>query len=169
MVAGTLRTVALPDVAYRVIGWFSTTRFDRLLHPLLYRLARGRGPLGHALGSEMILVTMVGRRSGQQRTVALFGFRRDGGWLVVGSRGGSRRLPAWYRNLAADPAAVVQSGGRSVPIRARELGGEQYEAAFEQAAAAYPGYRVYRRRSPIHIPILLLEPVEPVEPVERPA
>ena len=150
--------MALPDVAYRVIGWFSTTRFDRVVHPLLYRRFGARGILGRVLGSEMLLVTTTGRRTGRARTVALFAFEEGGGWIVVASRGGSRRLPAWYRNLAGRPEAVVQVRERQVAVRARELSGEEYERAFEAAARTYPGYRVYRRRSPIHIPILRLEP-----------
>ena len=150
--------MALPDVAYRLIGWFSTTRFDRVLHPLLYRRFGARGVLGSVLGSEMILLTTSGRRTGQARTVALFAFDDGTGWIVVGSRGGSKVLPAWYLNLAAQPAASIRVGHRDVAVRARELAGAEYEAAFERAAEAYPGYRVYRRASPIHIPILRLEP-----------
>lgn len=150
--------MALPDLAYRAIGWFSTTRFDRVLHPMLYRRAGGRGVLGRVLGSEMLLLTTTGRKSGEPRTVALFGFDDGAGWVVVGSRGGSRRLPAWYRNLAARPDASVRVRERDIPIRAHELDGDEYETAFELAARAYPGYRVYRRRSPIHIPVLRLEP-----------
>lgn len=150
--------MALPDVAYRLIGWFSTTRFDRILHPVLYRRLGGRGITGKVLGSEMLLLTTTGRRTGQPRTVALFAFREEAGWIVVGSRGGSRKLPAWYRNLSEQPDATIRIDQRDIPIRARELSGDEYETAFELAAAAYPGYRVYRRRSPIHIPILRLEP-----------
>jgi deazaflavin-dependent oxidoreductase (nitroreductase family) len=150
--------MALPDVAYRAIGWFSTTRLDRVAHPILYRRFGARGMLGRALGSDMLLVTTIGRRTGRPRTVALFAFEDDGGWIVVASRGGSRRLPLWYRNLVAQPDASAQVRDRQVAVRALELKGDEYEAAFEAAARAYPGYRVYRRRSPIHIPVLRLEP-----------
>lgn len=150
--------MALPDVAYLAIGWFSTTRVDRVVHPILYRRFRARGILGRVLGSDMLLVTTTGRRTARPRTVALFAFEDAGGWVVVASRGGSRRLPAWYRNLAARPEATVHAHDRQVAVRAVELQGTEYEAAFEAAARIYPGYRVYRRRSPIHIPILRLVP-----------
>lgn len=150
--------MALPDLAYRLIGRFSATRFDRILHPFLYRRFGGRGILGRTLGAETILVTAPGRRTGRARTVALYGFRHDGGWIVVASRGGTRQIPAWYRNLAAAPEATVRAGARDVPVRARELKGGGYDVAFELAATAYPGYRLYRREAPHHIPILLLEP-----------
>jgi F420H(2)-dependent quinone reductase len=150
--------MALPELAYRLIGRFSVTRFDRALHPWLYRRLGGRWITGRVLGSEMVLLTTTGRRTGQARTVALFAFDDGRGWIVVGSRGGSKELPAWYRNLAAQPDASIQVGHRDIAVRARELVADEYEAAFELAARAYPGYRVYRRASPIQIPILRLEP-----------
>ncbi len=159
--------MALPDVAYRVIGWFSTTRFDRFLHPLLYRRSRGGGIAGRVLGADMILLTMTGRTSGQPRTVALFAFPSDGGWIVVGSRGGSGRVPDWARNLQADPRATVRLRAREAPALAHELAGSEYEAAFELAAEGYPGYRLYRRNARHHIPIFRLVPA-PV-PVAAPA
>jgi F420H(2)-dependent quinone reductase len=149
--------VALPEIAYRVIGRFSVTRFDRVLHPILYRLSGGRSILGRVLGGEVILVTTKGRLSGRPRTVALFGWREAGGWAVIASRGGSRTIPSWYRNLAAEPDVLVQAGGAKFAAKARELRDSDYEAAFERAAAVYPGYRLYRRESPVHIPIVLLE------------
>lgn len=150
--------MALPDLAYRVIGRFSATRFDRVLHPILYRLSGGRGILGRELGSQVILVTARGRRTGRPRTVALFGFRHRDGWVVVASRGGTRAIPAWYRNLAAAPEAVLRIRSSDVPVLALELEGEEYEAAFEIAATAYPGYRLYRREASHRIPVLLLAP-----------
>lgn len=148
----------LPDLAYRLIGRFSVTRFDRSLHPRLYRLTGGRGFVGRFLGSNMLLLTTRGRHSGRPRTVALFAYENGNGWIVIASRGGSRRIPAWYRNLAAEPDAAIRVGRRELAIRARELDGGEYEAAFELAATAYPGYRLYRREAPHHIPILLLAP-----------
>ena len=161
MVGATLPRVRLPDLAYRLIGRFSVSRFDRFLHPLLYRLTGGRGITSRVLGAEMLLLTTRGRRSGSPRTVALFAFARDGGWAIIASRGGTREIPAWYRNLEAERRATIQVGVRTIAIEARDLVGDAYEAAFEQAATAYPGYRLYRRESPLRIPIVLLAPVEP--------
>jgi deazaflavin-dependent oxidoreductase (nitroreductase family) len=160
--------MALPDVAYRLIGWFSTTRFDRFLHPLLYRRARGRGITGRVLGADSILLTTTGRRSGEPRTVALFAFPSDGGWIVVGSRGGSGRVPDWAHNLQADPRATLRLRAREAPALAHELRGNDYDAAFELAAAAYPGYRLYRRNARHHIPIFRLVPAPAPVPAPVP-
>ena len=150
--------MTLPDTAYRLIGWFSTTRFDRAVHPFLYRLTGGRSLTGRVLGSDSILLTTTGRTTGLPRTVALFAFRSEGGWIVIGSRGGSGRVPDWALNLQADSRATIRWRAREAPAVARELTGEEYLAGFELAAAAYPGYRLYFRNARHHIPIFRLEP-----------
>lgn len=154
--------MALPELAYRLIGRFSVTRFDRALHPFLYRLSGGRGITGRVLGSNQILLTTTGRRSGRPRTVALFAYPTDGGWIVVASRGGSGRVPDWAHNLEWESLATVRDRRATVRVRARELAGDEYEAAFELAAGVYPGYRLYRRNARHHIPIFRLESVESV-------
>jgi deazaflavin-dependent oxidoreductase (nitroreductase family) len=158
----------LPTIAYRLIGWYSTTRFNRILHPWLYGKAGGRGILGRSLGVETVLVTMAGRRSGEPRPVALYAIPVGadvgspiGSLAVVASRGGSGRIPDWYLNLTAASRVDVQARGRRFGVRPRELSGDAYERAFERAAAAYPGYRLYRRKARHHIPIVALEPVSP--------
>jgi len=151
----------LPTLAYRLIGRFSVTRFAQVVHPILYRRTGGAGILGRSLGARTILLTTIGRRSGKARTVPLYAFpleRPPGAWAVVGSRGGSREIPAWFRNIQDRPGVTVQVDRVVVPSRAREASGEEYEAIFQQAAAVYPGYHLYRRESPVHIPIVVLAP-----------
>ncbi|HXG25302.1 MAG TPA: nitroreductase family deazaflavin-dependent oxidoreductase [Candidatus Binatia bacterium] len=151
--------MALPDLAYRLIGWYSTTRINRVVHPLLYRLTGARGVASRVLGADQILVSAPGRRTGRPRTVVLFAFPAHGGWIVVGSRGGSGRVPGWAHNLRASGWAFVRDRDRTVTADVRELDGPEYEAAFERAAAVYPGYRLYRRNARHRIPIFRLEPV----------
>lgn len=158
----------LPTIAYRLIGRFSVSRIDQLLHLFLYRRAAGRGILGRFLGNEMLLLTTTGRRTGRRRTVALFAFPiadPPGSWAVVGSRGGSQMIPAWYRNLSEDPnvEVEVEVHGRSQAALPREVFDAEYEAIFERAARAYPGYRIYRAEAAHHIPIVVLEPTRELD------
>ena len=150
----------LPTFAYRLIGRFSITRFNRFLHPFLYRRTGGRGILSRFMGNEMLLLTTTGRRSGRRRSVALFAVPVDepaGAWAVIGSRGGSGEVPAWYRNLAANPDIEVQVRGLRHPAFPREVFDAEYEEIFERAAESYPGYRLYRAEASFHIPIVVLE------------
>lgn len=152
----------LPAPVYRAIGWFSTTRVDRVLHPLLYRRTAGAGLLGRVLGCETILLTAPGLHTGTARTVALFAFPLDRGWFVIASRGGSGRIPAWYRNVAAARDRVtVQVRDQVVPVVARDAEGDEYEACFERAVRAYDGYRLYRAAAAHRIPVVALERREP--------
>ncbi len=67
------------------------------------------GEEGHEwLGTQVLLLTTKGRRSGESRTVALIYGTSGHDYLVVASKGGSHRPPAWYLNLEADPEVEVQ-------------------------------------------------------------
>ncbi|MFI9505278.1 nitroreductase family deazaflavin-dependent oxidoreductase [Nocardia sp. NPDC052566] len=71
------------------------------------------GPVG------LIAVTTRGRRSGQPRTVLLSHYSRaDDGYVVIGTHGASRRQPAWYYNISADPRVTVTADGRTRPMLA---------------------------------------------------
>ena len=153
----------LPDLAYRIIGRFSVLGPVRWLHPRLYRRTGGVGILGQVLGTGQILLVTRGARSGLARSVALFAVDDpvSGGRIVVGSRGGSGRVPDWARNLEADPRAEIQVHGRRERVRATFLDGDAYERAFDLAAASYPGFHVYRAAATHRIPVIHLESLEP--------
>src|ERR1700683_4643415 len=83
--------------------------FGKLNVPL-YRPSRGR-LFGQIAGTPVLLLTTVGRRSGQPRTVPVV-YLPDGKRLVViGSNAGHRAAPAWSLNLEANPVAEVEVGG----------------------------------------------------------
>lgn len=150
----------LPDSVYRLVGRYSFSAFNRWLHVPLYRLTSGRWFFGRALGAQMVVLTTVGGRTGRDRSSALFAFADGSAWVVVASRGGSARLPGWYRNLQAGPQARLQVGRRRVAVRARDADGEEYERLWGIVNRAYPGFGVYQGRSDYRIPVVILEPVE---------
>src|ERR1700760_888419 len=70
-------------------------------------------------GVPTLLLDAIGRKSGVVHTSALI-FARDGDdYLIVASYGGAPRHPAWYLNLQANPAAVIQVKGDRIPVTAR--------------------------------------------------
>lgn len=132
--------------------WFAT------VHRGIVRLSGGRLLTGFR-GEPMILLTTVGRRSGQPRTWPLSALRVGGGWAVAASNGGHDRHPAWYLNLEADPEVTVQQGRRTVAARARITTGEERDALYERFCEYLSNYRAYQEATERVIPVVVLEPV----------
>jgi deazaflavin-dependent oxidoreductase (nitroreductase family) len=106
-----------------------------------------------------VIVTTTGRKTGQARPVMLYAFGDGDRLVVVGSRGGSARDPAWVRNLRADPQATVTVGRDVREVRASEAEGEERDGLWQLVSAAFPLYETYRRRTTRTIPLFILEPV----------
>jgi deazaflavin-dependent oxidoreductase (nitroreductase family) len=114
-------------------------------------------------GRSLLVMHTIGARSGAERIAPVMGFRTDGGWFVVASKGGAPENPAWYHNLLAHPAFDVEANidGEvvTVPVTARELDADEYDAAWEHITAKVPAFSEYEKRSPRKLPVFLLERV----------
>ena len=104
-----------------------------------------------------LLMTTIGRRSGEKRISPLVYGRAGEGYVIVGSKGGSETHPQWYWNLLANPAVEVQVGEEVFPARARLVSGEERAKLWEEMAALYPFYRDYQRKTSREIPLFVLE------------
>ena len=149
----------LPRGVYQAIGTVLTHPRFHPIHRRLYRWTGGRGPLGRALGMDMILVVMRGRRSGAERVVPLGAVRHGDAWILIASNAGKERMPAWAHNLRADGAVVVEHRGTRSGFTAHEAIGDEFDRLWRVVTAAYPGYQVYRDRTDRQIPLFVLEPV----------
>lgn len=126
-------------------------------HTALYKLSRGRIG-GRLRGSEVALVESVGRRSGKRRTHPLICREQDGDLVIVASKGGVDRHPAWYLNLKASPDTVAWWHGRRRRVRMRETEGAERERLWRLMCEVWPAYEGYQRRTERRIPVLVLEP-----------
>jgi deazaflavin-dependent oxidoreductase (nitroreductase family) len=90
------------------------------VHEKLYKATDGR--VGHRLlGVPSLLLRTTGRRSGVTRTNGLV-YARDGvDYLVVASKGGSEKPPAWLLNLEAKPEVEMQVGRERQKAASRVL------------------------------------------------
>lgn len=128
-------------------------------HRLLLKATGGR--VGYdAMGMPVLELTTVGRRSGEPRSVMLTAPLEVGGHpVIVASRGGDDRHPAWLLNLRAQPEVQVSmKGGPRVPMRARIVGPEERAQLWPRIAGKYPNYAGYQRRTSREIPLVVLEP-----------
>ncbi|HSK49370.1 MAG TPA: nitroreductase family deazaflavin-dependent oxidoreductase [Solirubrobacterales bacterium] len=145
------------DIADRV--WPATRRVMGL-HTLLYRATGGR--LGHTIPGvpgKMLLLAHVGAKSGTRRTSPLLYVRDGEDLVVVASKGGYPKHPAWFHNLMANPDITVQVQGERLPVHAREAKPAEYDRLWKLAVAGYRGYEDYAARSNGRkIPLVVLEP-----------
>jgi deazaflavin-dependent oxidoreductase (nitroreductase family) len=126
------------------------------IDPLLLRLSRGR--VSVSVGWPVLLLTHTGARSRKRRRTPLL-YTRDGENIVlVASKAGAKRNPAWFHNLKANPHCGVLAGKRSGDYDARVLDGAERDRAWALATDLYAGYTAYQARTQRRIPVLVLEP-----------
>lgn len=111
-------------------------------------------------GRPHLLLGTTGRRSGRVHTVPLVYSRLPTAagerLVVVASAGGSETHPAWYLNLAADPAVTVRLWDREWSTTAEPAAGQGEEAAWQAMGRTWEGFARYRRETVRRIPVLLL-------------
>jgi deazaflavin-dependent oxidoreductase (nitroreductase family) len=134
------------------------------VHRALYRLS-GRRFLwtpANKRGWGALLLTTVGRRSGQQRSV-IVGYLDDGPDVVtLAMNGWDEGHPAWWLNLEAHPDAVVRLAGQDPrPVRARAAVGAERERLWQRWQAVNPQLDAYAARRTTQTPVVVLEPREP--------
>ncbi len=97
-------------------------RWSYKIHVWLYRTTGG--VIGHrSMMGPMLLLTAVGRKSGQSRTNPLLYMPYQGDYFVVGSNGGRPQPPAWLFNVEANPDVTIQVGRQTIPVHAIVLRG----------------------------------------------
>jgi deazaflavin-dependent oxidoreductase (nitroreductase family) len=127
-------------------------------HVGLYRASGGR--LGHKPPGfpPMLLLDHVGARSGVRRTSPLV-YTRDGeDYVLVASKGGYPKHPAWFHNLRAHPDTTIQVGRRRLAVRAHVASDEERARLWPKAVATYGGFEGYQARAGRTIPMVVLSP-----------
>jgi deazaflavin-dependent oxidoreductase (nitroreductase family) len=129
------------------------------LHTAVYRASGGR--IGHKLPgmpAPMLLLEHVGAKSGTKRTSPLV-YGEDGDNLIlVASKGGFPKNPAWFHNLKANPDTTVQVGTEKRPVRARVATAAERDRLWKLMVGVYSGYDQYQQRTDRQIPLVVLEP-----------
>ncbi|WAC93358.1 nitroreductase family deazaflavin-dependent oxidoreductase [Mycobacterium sp. Aquia_213] len=130
-------------------------RIDKVLIP------RTNGRLS-AMGVDKVgLVTAIGAKSGQPRTLPLSLIDDEDGLLAIGSNYGRPTHPAWSANLLANPECTIEFRGPPAAYRAEVLSGQARADAWATAVDSYPGYANYRTLcAPREIRVFRLRPFD---------
>ncbi len=132
--------------------------FLRGINSLVTKRIKRKGG-GTVMGIETLVLTTVGRKTGQERSVPIGFFRQDGSWLVVASANGAIENPGWYYNIAGNPDKVsVFVDGKTVAVTPEQLHGDEREAAWKQVIETSKRFAKYQTKTDREIPVIRLTP-----------
>lgn len=122
----------------------------------VYKLTGGR-IWGSMQGVPCLVLTHTGRKTGKERETPLMYLDNGGDIVIVASRGGSPKNPAWWLNLRDAGQGKIQIKGKSWTVRPRLAEGTEREELWPRLVELYPDYDVYAKRTDREIPVIVLE------------
>jgi deazaflavin-dependent oxidoreductase (nitroreductase family) len=139
--------------------------FARLLHRIdrrFYQLTRGRYTFSSLLsGLPVVMLTTVGAKTGQRRTVPVLGLPTQDTLAIIASNFGQDRHPAWYHNLRRHHDADIVVNGMHQRVEAVEAKGQRRAEIWEEGLRVYPGFGQYERRAAHReIAVFVLQPTD---------
>ncbi|MDV6305926.1 nitroreductase/quinone reductase family protein [Gordonia amicalis] len=128
--------------------------FVRVVNKIVAPMIRRKGQFG---GMNALVLTTVGRKSGQERANPLAWFPgSDGSWLIVASANGAANNPGWYHNLKAHPdKARIEVDGKTVQVRAEQLHGDERAQAWKQISKN-ERFAGYQEKTDRQLPVIKL-------------
>lgn len=109
-------------------------------------------------GAEVVILSTVGRRSGQLRRTPLIRVRDGERYLVVASMGGAPSHPQWYLNITENPEVTIQDRADVHEMAARVADAKEKAELWPVAVAAWPDYDAYQQSTDRDIPLVICEP-----------
>ncbi|HEV8569854.1 MAG TPA: nitroreductase/quinone reductase family protein [Actinoplanes sp.] len=104
----------------------------------------------------LLLLTTMGRVSGEPRTTPMMSVRDGDRLMVIASNDGAPADPQWYRNLIADPNVTVETPGQEFKARATPLTGDDYDRQWAAIKQKYPFFAEHEKRAGRRIPVVAL-------------
>ncbi|WP_367889441.1 nitroreductase family deazaflavin-dependent oxidoreductase [Humibacter ginsenosidimutans] len=113
-------------------------------------------------GVPIVVVTMVGAKSGKLRKNPVMRVEHGGEYAVVASKGGADQHPTWYHNMVKNPNVELQDGAVRRDYVAHLAAGGERDIWWDRAVAVWPDYAEYQKKTERVIPVFVLVPVEDV-------
>lgn len=128
------------------------------IHRPLYQLSRGK-IAGKGAGMPVLVLTTIGRTSGQKRSTMLTTpLQIDDEIVIVASRGGDDRHPDWFLNLQANPTVEVEMDGATRTMTARVADADERATLWPQITGPHANYAGYQEKTDRVIPVVVLGP-----------
>ncbi|MEO5974538.1 MAG: nitroreductase/quinone reductase family protein [Ilumatobacteraceae bacterium] len=127
------------------------------VHRAILGITRGR--VGWHFGKMPVLrLTTTGRKSGELRSVMLTSpLQENNAIVIVASRGGDDKHPAWFLNLRDNPQVEVAYMNKpKKKMIARIATDVERQRMWPLVTAKYKGYAGYQTKTTREIPLVIL-------------
>lgn len=131
---------------------------NRLSRLGVWAFRKTKGAIARPWNVDVLALTTTGRRTGKKRTVLLQYFGGNDALILAAANGGADSHPGWYHNLTADPRAVVEVDGITIPVTAIEVSPDEASCWWERIVEKDPAYQRYALATDRRIPIIRLSP-----------
>ena len=122
---------------------------------------------GNFEGAPVLLLHSTSAKSGLEPVNPMMYQSVGTTWAVFASKAGAPTNPDWYHNIVANPAATIEVGTETKPLRARVAAGEERRAIWTTQKERFPGFADYKRQTDREIPVAILEPDRVVRSTRR--
>jgi len=114
----------------------------------------GAGPSG----LPTLLLTCVGRKSGEERTTPLVFLQHGEDMIVVGSLAGYDSHPAWVLNVRANPGCWAQLDDNKMKAVARDASDEEREALWPTLTELFPPWGYFQKQTDRPFAVVIVSP-----------
>ena len=107
-------------------------------------------------GASLLLLTIVGSRTGNMITKPLM-YLPDGiRFIVFASKAGAPDNPSWYSNLVVNPSVLVEVGTESFYGQAETVLGTERDTLYAKQVTLYPRFGDYQDKTNRIIPVVAI-------------
>jgi deazaflavin-dependent oxidoreductase (nitroreductase family) len=117
---------------------------------------------GHKFTTTLLL-ELVGRKSGKTRINPLIYGDIGGEVVIVASKGGADRDPAWYLNIQDSKEIRFQIASQAFRGTWREPKGAERAKVWEFMVGVFPPYKSYQASTQREIPLVMISADEPID------
>lgn len=106
-------------------------------------------------GAPVLLLTTLGRQSGNPHTTPVGFIEANGRLAVAAANGGADHHPDWFHNISTDNQVTIEVPGASIPSIATIAVGAERTELLERLAASLPGMSDHVSATTRQIPVVI--------------
>ncbi|MDD5371463.1 MAG: nitroreductase family deazaflavin-dependent oxidoreductase [Anaerolineaceae bacterium] len=115
---------------------------------------------GPFAGKTLLLLHIVGAKSGQERTNPVAYVTDGDRFVIIASKGGAPTNPHWYYNILAHPLVTVEVGTEQFQAQATVATEPERTRLYNKMVAMMPVFAEYQRKTTRVIPVIILTRVK---------